>query len=283
MKKILNKIKPFIVNEFKKFAKALPIVILIFVLYGQCTKLGSKLMLVTPGIEWYLPEDSETTKDELLAIANDVHNLLQDKGIETKDFNVNVIICGSAKEFLWKSLVWDDQTLGVTRWLLGNTTINKSSIKNDKMDLNDSKLSETIAHELCHIYLSKKLSLLDFILLKAWKDEGFAEYISEHSTLDIEKGLSLFMTNNKAEIEKTDRDKILYFYFTSRLKTDYLLGYKKMPFDEFIDTDYDEELLEEEIRTALKNETYKFPSRTMELNKVGEWRTSQIHSRIFIY
>lgn len=265
MKKILNKIKPFIVNEFKKFAKALPIVILIFVLYGQCTKLGSKLMLVTPGIEWYLPEDSETTKDELLAIANDVHNLLQDKGIETKDFNVNVIICGSAKEFLWKSLVWDDQTLGVTRWLLGNTTINKSSIKNDKMDLNDSKLSETIAHELCHIYLSKELSLLDFILLKAWKDEGFAEYISEHSSLDIEKGLSWFMTNNQAEIEKTDRDKILFFYFTSRLKTDFLLGYKKVSFEEFIDTNYDEEMLEEEIRNALKKGEYKFPSKEYDI------------------
>lgn len=265
MKKILNKIKLFIVNEIKKFAKALPIVILIFVLYGQCTKLGSELMLVTPGIEWYLPEDSGATKDELLAITNDVHNLLQVKGIETKDFNVNVIICGSTKEFLWKSLVWDDQTLGVTRWLLGNTTINKSSIKNDKMDLNDSKLSETIAHELCHIYLSKKLSLLDFILLKAWKDEGFAEYISEHSTLDIEKGLSLFMTNNKAEIEKTDRDKILYFYFTSRLKTDFLLDYKKVPFDDFIDTEYDEELLEEEIRTALKKGEYKFPSKEYDI------------------
>ena len=69
------------------------------------------------------------------------------------------------------------------------------------------------------------------------------------------------MTNNKTEIEKTDNDKILYFYFTSRLKTDYLLGYKKVPFDEFIDTEYDEELLEEEIRTALKKEEYKFPSK----------------------
>ncbi len=75
-------------------------------------------MLVTPGIEWYLPEDSEATKDELLAITNDVHNLLQVKGIETKDFNVNVIICGSTNEFLWKALVWDETIQGVTRCFL---------------------------------------------------------------------------------------------------------------------------------------------------------------------
>ena len=265
MKKILNKIKPFIVNEFKKFAKALPIVILIFVLYGQCTKLGSKLMLVTPGIEWYLPEDSETTKDELLAIANDVHNLLQDKGIETKDFNVNVIICGSANEFLWKALVWDETIQGVTRCFFKTTIVNKSSISQNKMDSNDNKLSDVIAHELCHIYLSKKLSLLDYTFLELWKNEGYCEYISEHSTLDIEKGLSLFMTNNQAEIEKTDRDKILFFYFTSRLKTDFLLGYKKVPFDYFIDTEYDEEMLEEEIRNALKDGEYKFPSKEYDI------------------
>lgn len=266
MKKILNKIKLFIVNEIKKFAKALPIVILIFVLYVQCTKLGTNLVLDANGIKWYISQNIDYTKEELQEIADTVTLSLHKKGIETKDFDVTLVLCNSTNEFLWKALVWDDKNQGVTRHLFEHTVINRSSIKENRMiDFENSTLSDVIIHEICHIYLSKRLSKIKVFFLESWKNEGYCEYISEHSTLDIEKGLSLFMTNNKTEIEKTDNDKILYFYFTSRLKTDYLLGYKKVPFDEFIDTEYDEELLEEEIRNALKKGEYKFPSKEYDI------------------
>ncbi len=222
-------------------------------------------MLETSGLHWYVNKDAESTKEELNNVSSKVHDLFNKKNINTNDFDVNIVLCNSTNEFLWKALVWDETIQGVTRCFFKTTIVNKSSISQNKMDGNDNKLSDVIAHELCHIYLSKKLSLLDYTFLESWKNEGYCEYISEHSTLDIEKGLSLFMTNNQAEIEKTDRDKILFFYFTSRLKTDYLLGYKKMPFDEFIDTEYDEELLEEEIRTALNKGEYKFPSKEYDI------------------
>ena len=262
MKKILNIVGHFVLSEIKKFAIAIPIVILSFTIYVQCTKIGTVLTLDTNGIKWYISQNIDFTKEELQEIADTVTLSLHKKGIETKDFDITLVLCNSTNEFLWKALVWDDKLQGVTRHLFEHTVINRSSIKENKMiDFDNSTLSDVIIHEICHIYLSKRLSKIKVFFLETWKNEGYCEYISEHSTLDIEEGLSLFMTNDKAEIEKTDRDKILYFYFTSRLKTDYLLGYKKMPFDEFIDTDYDEELLEEEIRTALKNETYKFPSK----------------------
>lgn len=265
MKKILNKVGHFVLSEIKKFALAIPIVILLFTIYVQCTKIGTVLTLDANGIKWYISQNIDYTKEELQKIAGTVTLSLHKKGIETKDFDVTLVLCNSTQEFLWKALVWDETIQGVTRCFFKTTIVNKSSISQNKMDSNDNKLSDVIAHELCHIYLSKKLSLLDYTFLESWKNEGYCEYISEHSTLDIEKGLSLFMTNNQAEIEKTDRDKILFFYFTSRLKTDYLLDYKKVPFDDFIDTEYDEELLEEEIRNALKKGEYKFSSKEYDI------------------
>lgn len=266
MKKILNIVGRFVLSEVKKFALAIPIVILLFTIYVQCTKIGTVLTLDANGIKWYISQNIDYTKEELQKITDTVTLSLHKKGIETKDFDVTLVLCNSTNEFLWKALVWDDKNQGVTRHLLEHTVINRSSIKENRMiDFDNSTLSDVIIHEICHIYLSKRISKIRVFFLETWKNEGYCEYISEHSTLDIEKGLSLFMTNNKTEIEKTDNDKILYFYFTSRLKTDYLLGYKKVPFDEFIDTEYDEELLEEEIRTALKKEEYKFPSKEYDI------------------
>lgn len=266
MKKILNKVGDFVLSEIKKFAIAIPIVILLFTIYVQCTKIGTVLTLDANGIKWYISQNIDYTKEELQKIAGTVTLSLHKKGIETKDFDVTLVLCNSTQEFLWKALVWDDKNQGVTRHLFEHTVINRSSIKENRMiDFDNSTLSDVIIHELCHIYLSKRLSKIKVFLLETWKNEGYCEYVSEHSTLDIEKGLSWFMTNNQAEIEKTDRDKILFFYFTSRLKTDFLLGYKKVSFEEFIDTEYDEELLEEEIRNALKKGEYKFPSKEYDI------------------
>lgn len=255
--KIFTAIRGLLTKHAKEFAKAIPVVILIFVAYVQCTKIGSKMLLETPGVKWYIPENSGASREDLLKVSNRALGLLHVKGIDTKDFDVNLILCGSTDEFLWKSLVLDAKTLGVTRWQFQNITINNSSIQEDKMEANESKLSEIIAHELCHIYLSKKLSLWKYSNLETWKEEGFAEYVSEHSSLSIEKGVSLFLANNNAESEKKEV-KTLYSYFISRLKTDYLLRHKGVSFDEFIDTDYDENALETEIREALKNGDYEY-------------------------
>ncbi len=247
-------------SNIKKLVLAIVTSILICILFIKCTKIGSISTLKTDGIEWFLSKNSESVQKDLIPISNIVINTLHEKGIETKDFNIDIILSNSTNEFFLKALVLDDKVQAVTRKFWGNIIINKSSIKENKMYGNNNKLSEIIIHELAHVYLSKKISKVKSILLETWKDEGFAEYISEHSTIGIEKGLSLFLTNNQSGIED-EYNKILYFYFTSRLKTDFLLGYKKVSFEEFINTEYDEKLLEEEIRNALKKGEYKFPTK----------------------
>lgn len=258
MEERFKKLGRFILSQLKKIAIAIPVAFLAVVLYVQCTKIGSNLMLEPSGVKWYV-SDTGVSKDDIQAISDIVNKSLYEKGIDTRDFDVNIILCNSTNEFLWKALVLDANNQGITRHLLDNIVINKSSIKENKMDgFENSSLSDIIIHELCHIYLSKRLSKWDAYFMESWKNEGFCEYIAEHSTIGVDNGLSLFLTNDKSEIEKTDQIKNLYFYFTSRLKTDYLLGHKDIQFEDFVNTEYDEEALEKEIRNAIMNGEYEY-------------------------
>lgn len=258
MKEKLKKLGRFILTQLKKIALAIPVAVLMNALYVQCTKIGSELMLETSGVKWYV-SDAGATKDDIQAISDIVNKTLSEKGIDPSDFDVNLILCNSTNEFLWKALVWDANHQGVTRYLFDHIVINKSLIKENRMDgFENSSLSDVVIHELCHIYLSKRLSKWKVYFMESWKNEGFCEYIADHSTIGVDNGLSLFLANDKSEIEKTDHIKTLYFYFTSRLKTDYLLGHKNIQFEEFVKTEYDEVALEKEIRSAIMNGEYEY-------------------------
>jgi hypothetical protein len=49
-----------------------------------------------------------------------------------------------------------------------------------------------------------------------------------------------------------------YFYFVSRLRTDYLFNFKKIKESDYWSTKYDEDQLDDEIRQALKEKIYAF-------------------------
>jgi hypothetical protein len=99
------------------------------------------------------------------------------------------------------------------------------------------------------------------MIYENWKSEGFSDYVANSSSLNIEDGKRIFIENGEkqANIEAgEDIWKYVYFYFKSRLKVDYLLSYKKVPFDDFINTKFDEQKLENEIREALQKGLYTF-------------------------
>ncbi len=258
MKITFDAIKRFSKKQIKEFAKAILVAIPVFFIYINCTKIGSEYVLKTNNIDWYVPE-SEKSTEALTHIADSVLSTLNKKGIDTNCIEATIILCNSTNEFMWKSITWDNKIQGATRWQFKHIAINNCSIEENKMiGFDNSTLSDVITHEFCHIYLYKKLPFWDFIFLESWKNEGFCEYIADHSSIGIGTGLNLFLTSDLANKE----DEAKYFYFKSRLKSDYLLGYKGISFEEFVDTKYDVESLENEIRTALKNGEYKFPAFT---------------------
>lgn len=259
MSKVLNKVKDLILYNLKKIANGIPVAVILLFVYFQCTKIGSRLLMETPDLKWHV-SDTTATKMDLMMVFNRVNSLLKSKNVDTKGLNTTLILCESKEEFKWKSFAFDDKIQAGTRNLFGYIVINKNSIKGDSMvGFDNSALSQVIAHELCHMFLSRRLSTLNYLFLKSWKNEGFCEYVASHSTLDLCKGVSWFLVEDKSELEKyEDYDETLYFYFSSRMKADYLLDHKRVPLIEFINTSYDVEALEREMREALKSGEYEF-------------------------
>ena len=105
-----------------------------------------------------------------------------------------------------------------------------------------------IIHELVHSYEYDKYGRSKD---EKWKSEGFAEFHSNPFYPDI------YEFNDKFLQSIEDDTDIGFFYFLGRLRTDYLLRHKGIPEDEYWDTKYDTDKLDDEIREALQSGEYR--------------------------
>lgn len=137
----------------------------------------------------------------------------------------------------------------------------KNSIEPRTPLLLPRSLSSVLLHEALHHYEWGKLGLVRFIIksyFEKWKIEGFCEYHSATSSFPIEKGLRIFCGEDDYDFVTSNDIKPEYFYFVSRLRTDYLLKYKKVSESDYWSIKYDEDQLDNEIRQALMEERYAF-------------------------
>ena len=137
----------------------------------------------------------------------------------------------------------------------------KNSIEPRKTELLPRSLSSVLLHEALHHYEREKLGAVRFFIkmrTENWKIEGFCEYHSASSSFPIDKGLRIFSGEDNYDFVTSNEIKPEYFYFVSRLRTDYLLNFKKVGKDDYWSTKYDEYQLDEEIRQVLKEKRYTF-------------------------
>ena len=137
----------------------------------------------------------------------------------------------------------------------------KNSIEPRKTELLPRSLSSVLLHEALHHYEREKLGAVRFFIKmrsENWKIEGFCEYHSASSSFPTDKGLRIFSGYDNYDFVTNNEIKSEYFYFVSRLRTDYLLNFKKVGKDDYWSTKYDEYQLDEEIRQALKEKRYTF-------------------------
>lgn len=137
----------------------------------------------------------------------------------------------------------------------------KNSIEPRKPELLPRSLSSVLLHEALHHYEREKLGAVRFFIKmrsENWKIEGFCEYHSASSSFPTNKGLRIFSGYDNYDFVTNNEIKPEYFYFVSRLRTDYLLNFKKVGKDDYWSTKYDEYQLDEEIRQALKEKRYTF-------------------------
>ena len=239
------------------------LILLGITLYMKCntTKIAE-----IQGISIYTAK--EDNKQNIIHIIDTCMQQIKDKGIQ-HNFKAKVILCTDAKEYNRRTFFRGGGTLAKNVYFMriivcapADFSINRQYPRHE--NLPPRRLSDVLAHELMHSYLYDTLGFIRFkkmMISENWKSEGFSEYVANSSSLNIEDGKRIFIENGKeqTEIESgNDIWKYVYFYFKSRMKVDYLLLYKKMPFDDFINTKFNEQELENEIREALQNGLYTF-------------------------
>jgi len=212
--------------------------------------------------------DNPDLKKEMLLVMDSCILRLEEMNIQTKT-KQRIILCSNVNQYNIKTFFMHRNTLGVNQNLFNSILIAPADYKNNRQQKYDDRLfnrrlSDAIAHEITHLYIRERIGYLKNIYMSRsknnWKIEGFCEYIAYSSSFNIKDGTDIFL-NETVQPDHSLNSKLLkitYFYFKSRLKTDYLFSCKYLSFDEFMNTNFDEITLENEIREAMLDGVFSF-------------------------
>jgi len=257
---------------FKKIILPIFVIILIVWLLNLCLLIGNTKIGSIKNLTVYT--DNLTYKEDIMHVMDTCIMELEKKNITTKS-SIKIIFCTTTEKYNQATFYLEKGTLGTTQQLLKVILLAPANYKDNILNENDEnrmirKLSGAIIHEIAHIYVKEQIGFLkslDLTFREKWKDEGFCEYIANESSMNIEDGKRIFIENGEEQKKIESIQNILskknilyhtYFYFKSRLKTDYLFSYKHISFDDFFSANFDEETLENEIREALLSGKYVF-------------------------
>ena len=116
---------------------------------------------------------------------------------------------------------------------------------------------------ITYSYLREKLGFWKWektITDEPWKIDGYSAYTARYSVANTEISKDLFIKRKISDENITipqGKWKKIYNMFRYRLRTDYLLRHKGIPEDEYWNTNYNTDKLDEEIREALRSGEYK--------------------------
>lgn len=223
-------------------------------------RMGTNLEFKSHGINIYVSKSylkEEKDSVYICQIINEAMRRLQDRNITEFDGNINAYFYYTDSEWKRKSLYYMTENPAKSHPSLNFMMFRSASFVNNKMGDYDfvRDVSETLAHELTHFYEYKKLGFFKFLyagVFCIWKIEGFSDYIAGRTNIDISKEMNKFLD------KQPDSSTFYTDYFLGHLRTDYLLRHKGIPEEEYWNSYYDIDKLDEEIRQAIKNNKYKF-------------------------
>ena len=242
--------------------EVLAVLLLLAPVYRLACGIGLKKAYSKNGITIYA--DGVGHKEEAKQMAEKLRVQLSEVDSEYSP-KISVYFCRTMAEFQIKAIAIG-KPIALSRTNLKATLFRpcdwmKSSIEPRKPELLPRSLSSALLHETLHHYEREKLGAIRFFIKmrsENWKIEGFCEYHSASSSFPIDKGLRIFSGEDNYDFVTSNEIKPEYFYFVSRLRTDYLLNFKKVNESDYWSTKYDEDQLDDEIRQALKEKIYAF-------------------------
>lgn len=242
--------------------EVLAVLLLLAPVYRLACGIGLKKAYSKNGITIYA--DGVGHKEEAKQMAETLRVQLSEVDSEYSP-KISVYFCRTMAEFQIKAIAIG-KPIALSRTNLKATLFRpcdwvKNSIEPRKPELLPRSLSSALLHETLHHYEREKLGAIRFFIKmrsENWKIEGFCEYHSASSSFPIDKGLRIFSGEDNYDFVTSNEIKPEYFYFVSRLRTDYLLNFKKVNESDYWSTKYDEDQLDDEIRQALREKRYAF-------------------------
>lgn len=249
--------------RYKFVRQTLYFIILIFSIepiMNWYLRIGTNFELSSHGINIYISKSyMKEEKDSVYIrhIVDEAIQRLKGKNITESEWNINAYFYYTNDEWDRKSLYYMTDNHAKTHAYLNFMMYCSASLVENKISNYGSirDLSETMAHELTHVYEYKKLGFLKYLynrVLCNWKIEGFSDYIAGRTNIKFSEEM------NKFENNYPDSSTFYTDYFLGHLRTDYLIRHRGISEDEYWNTNYNIEKLDNEIRQAIKNNEYKF-------------------------
>ncbi len=182
--------------------------------------------------------------EEIYEILNKVDKQLKTSEIYDNNLSFKIFISSGFKPYSIFSPSYKD-AFAITYPIINNIFISKTDIKNNLVQRNaeeDNKrsLSSVITHETTHKLIENEIGIKANKKLETWKKEGYCEYISGESTLNLKAGI------NKV-YQESNSSSPAFNYLKYRILVTYLMNIKGHSFHSLVETEFDLRQLEIEL------------------------------------
>ncbi len=193
---------------------------------------------------------SDTEINEAIyKILDSVEEKLKTSEIYADDLNYRIFISSDFKPYSIFCPSLKD-AFAATYPIINNIFISKTDIENNLVQRNADEdnvrsLSSVIIHEVTHKLIENEIGVKANRRLDIWKKEGYCEYVSVESKLDLKEGIKKVYSGSNSFSPA-------FSYLKYRIFVTYLLDIKGNSFQSLIKTEFDIGHLEKELMTYIK-------------------------------
>ena len=193
---------------------------------------------------------SDTMINETIyKILDTVEEKLKKSEIYADDLNYRIFISSDFKPYSIFCPSLKD-AFAATYPIINNIFVSKTDIENNLVQRNadednERSLSSVITHEVTHKLIENEIGIKANRRLEIWKKEGYCEYVSVESTLNLKAGI-------RKVYKGSNSFSPAFSYLKYRIFVTYLLDIKGNSFHSLIKTEFDIEHLEKELMNYIK-------------------------------
>ena len=193
---------------------------------------------------------SDTKINETIyKILDTVEEKLKKSEIYADDLNYRIFISSDFKPYSIFCPSLKD-AFAATYPIINNIFVSKTDIENNLVQRNadednERSLSSVITHEVTHKLIENEIGIKANRRLEIWKKEGYCEYVSVESTLNLKVGI-------KKVYKGSNSFSPAFSYLKYRIFVTYLIDIKGISFHSLIKTEFDIEHLEKELMNYIK-------------------------------